>query len=130
MACHELYAAMEKTIPFAFEIEFEEEEPHNHPIKSDGGGKVVENDSMVIDDKPHRGFTKTSQRLHKEVPDFAQRTFECIKENPQITTAELSERTGVSVRSVLSHIALLKKLGFIRRIGGKTYGHWELLQQS
>ena len=73
---------------------------------------------------------KTAQRLPKGCPKTAQRTYEAICRNPNATLAELSAELGFSERTIKSHFALLKKARLIERVGGKTYGHWELLQQS
>ena len=70
---------------------------------------------------------KTSPRLHQEIPAFAKKTFELIENNPRITIPLLAEIQGISERSVLSHIAVLKNAGFLARVGGRTYGHWIVL---
>lgn len=69
-------------------------------------------------------FPKTSQKLPKEVPFIAIRTFELIKQNPSATVAQLAVEEGVSDRTIKAHIALLKKEGLIERTGGKTKGMW------
>ena len=78
----------------------------------------------------HIDCPKTAQRLPKDCPKTAQRTYEAICRNPNATLAELSAELGISERTIKSHFALLKKARLIERVGGKTYGHWELLQQS
>ena len=90
------------TIPFAFEIENEDSED----------------------------FPKASQRLPKEIPKVAQKTFEAICSDPYATLAELGLKVGVSDRSIKTHIALLKKGKIIRRVGGKTHGHWKIISQD
>lgn len=69
-------------------------------------------------------FPKASQKLPKEVPFIAIRTFELIKQNPSATVAQLAVEEGVSDRTIKAHIALLKKEGLIERTGGKTKGMW------
>lgn len=61
-----------------------------------------------------------------EVPKVTQRTFEAIRLNPNATIVELSEKLSLSESATKKHIALLKKAGVIKRVGGKTYGHWEI----
>lgn len=70
---------------------------------------------------------QVAQRLPKEVPQVAQRTFDFIKFQPKSTLAEMSRELGISERSIKNHIAVLKKEGFIERVGGKTYGYWKIL---
>lgn len=79
---------------------------------------------------PQSNFPKTSQRLPKEIPEVAQKTFEAICSDPYATIAELSLKVGLSDRSIKTHIALLKEGKIIRRIGGKTHGHWEIIFQD
>ena len=90
--------------------------------------KAVENRSNA--GRLQEDFRKTSERLQKNVPEFARKTFDFIKENPKITIAELASKLGLSERSVLSHIALLKSGGWIERVGGKTYGHWKIIRNN
>lgn len=78
-------------------------------------------------DKQHPiDFPKTSQRLPIEIPEYAQKTFKLICANPKATLKELSEKVGVSDRSIKTHLTTLKKLGIIERIGGKTHGYWKV----
>ena len=93
------------TIPFAFEIENE----------------------VPTVQQLSQNFPKTSQRLPKEIPEVAQKTFEAICSDPYATLAKLSSIVGISDRSIKTHIALLKKAEIIRRVGGKTHGHWEVI---
>lgn len=80
--------------------------------------------------KVEANFIKTSQRLHKEIPEFVLETLDLIKNNPKITSTELAEKLNISSRSVLAHIALLKDAGAIERVGGKTYGYWKVLVEK
>ena len=78
-------------------------------------------------DKQHPiDFPKTSQRLPIEIPEYAQKTFKLICANPKATLKELSEKVGVSDRSIKTHLTTLKELGIIERIGGKTHGYWKV----
>ena len=49
-----------------------------------------------------------------------------IAENPDITRNELAERLGLSEDGAKYHIDKLRKGGFIKRVGGKKGGHWEV----
>ena len=46
--------------------------------------------------------------------------------NPSITTQELAEGVGVSIKGIEKIIRLLKKQGQLRRIGPDKGGHWEV----
>lgn len=51
----------------------------------------------------------------------------CIKENPAITQNEIAERMGKSERTIKSKVSSLQQKGYISRVNGKRYGHWEVL---
>ena len=50
-----------------------------------------------------------------------------IKENPNITTMEMSEIIGISIKGIEKHISNLKKEGIIDRIGADKGGNWKIL---
>lgn len=52
-----------------------------------------------------------------------------LKTNPSIKTEELAKELGVSLRTVKSIVANLKKEGKLERIGGKKYGYWKVKQE-
>lgn len=49
-----------------------------------------------------------------------------ISEDRTITRQQLAQRTNISDSTIKREIAQLKELGYIERIGGKTFGHWEI----
>ena len=51
-----------------------------------------------------------------------------LKGNPTMRTDELAMKLGVSLRTIKSIIAALRKDGKLERIGGKKYGHWNVRQ--
>jgi len=53
-----------------------------------------------------------------------------IKENKEITIAELSERIGISRKGVEWQINKLKKERIIKRIGGRKGGYWEVVEEE
>ena len=50
-----------------------------------------------------------------------------MEENPKITTAQLADKTGLSVDGVNYNIKKLKKANKITRIGGDKGGCWKVL---
>ena len=86
-------------------------------------GKMI---TEEVDKQHSKDFPKTSHRLPIEIPEFAQKTFKLISANPKATLKELSEKVGVSDRSIKNHINILKELRIIERIGGKTHGYWKV----
>ena len=50
------------------------------------------------------------------------------REKPSITIPELAVLIGITERSVQRNIQNLQKDGFLRRIGGRKEGHWEVME--
>ena len=51
-----------------------------------------------------------------------------LQEQPDISQEALGESLGVTRRVVQKYINALKEAGRIERVGGKRYGHWEILE--
>ena len=49
-----------------------------------------------------------------------------IKEKPKITQEELSNETGMSIRTIKRMITDLKESKYIERIGSKKVGNWKI----
>ncbi len=92
--------------------------------------KFLEDTNSKLKENLPKEVPQVAQRLPKEVPQVAQRTFDFIKFQPKSTLAEMSRELGISERSIKNHIAVLKKEGFIERVGGKTYGYWKILDDD
>lgn len=74
-----------------------------------------------------KGVPKTGEKIREKVREKTrEKILRFIRENPEITTAEIAEKSGVSPKSVEWHIAKLKKEGVIKRIGPDKGGHWEI----
>ena len=76
----------------------------------------------------HKDYPKITQRLPKDCPEVAQSTLELIMQNPSITIKQLSEDLALSEKTIKNRLALLKKEGFIVRVGSKTSGYWEVMK--
>ena len=50
-----------------------------------------------------------------------------IKENPYLTSKELSIKVGVSVRTIKTRLKTLEISNKIKRLNGKRYGYWEII---
>ena len=65
-----------------------------------------------------------AERLQREYGQSVMEVFLEIVENPEYTTAQISQATGQSTRSVERHISKLKKLQIIERVGPNLGGKW------
>lgn len=50
-----------------------------------------------------------------------------IRSDPNISQAELADILGVSRRIIQKLMNELKNSGRIQRVGGKRFGHWEII---
>ncbi|MDQ8187674.1 helix-turn-helix domain-containing protein [Pelagicoccus sp. SDUM812002] len=63
---------------------------------------------------------KTSEKTSEKIVHL-------MAQNQQITIAEMSEKIGVTTRSIERNIKKLQAVGRIKRVGGDHGGHWEVL---
>ena len=65
-------------------------------------------------------------------PETTEKTTEkiinCIENNPQITTAELSKYCNLTVDGINWQLRQMKQKGLIRRVGPDKGGHWEIVK--
>ncbi len=57
------------------------------------------------------------------------RILELVKQNPAISTNQISVELGVSSRTIKRDIAVLQKDGKLKRSGSEKTGHWENLDK-
>lgn len=50
-----------------------------------------------------------------------------MRDNPNITIAELHNILGVSETAVENNISFLREDGYIERVGSKKAGYWKVL---
>ncbi len=55
------------------------------------------------------------------------RIINIVKDNPKITIEKLAKEIGVSVRTIKSVLKVMENNQQIKRINGKRYGYWEVL---
>ena len=54
------------------------------------------------------------------------KVFEQIKDNPNITIYELSEKLSKTIRTIERIIVALKEKGLVNRVGSKKNGYWKI----
>lgn len=74
--------------------------------------------------------SKTPKHQPNDVLDdvLADRIMAVLKENPKITQRDLAKQLRISYRSVQKYMKQLQEQGLIARVGGKRYGHWEVVK--
>ena len=58
---------------------------------------------------------------------MALRIVRAIEKDPSVTMDQLSEKLGVARRSLVRYMNILQDNKRIKRVGGKRFGHWEVL---
>ena len=53
-----------------------------------------------------------------------------LKNKNNITQRELSEKTGMSLRTIKRNIDVLKEDGYIERVESRKTGHWKILKND
>lgn len=82
--------------------------------------------ALIKDSKvPKAQSAKNSDTLDDTLAD---QIIDIIKSNPTITIDQMTEHVGISRRTMTRCIEILKNTRQIERVGGKRYGHWEVLQ--
>ena len=91
----------------------------------------IEFDSVIVDFK-----MEAEESVGKNVGEVSEKTSEktsekilsMMKDNENITIAELTEAIGVSSRSIERNIDKLKQEGKINRIGADKGGYWQIIE--
>lgn len=75
----------------------------------------------------NQGFEICFYRKKVELEDIENLIIDIIKNNPSITTANIAEVSGKSIRTIQLKLNKLKKEGIIKHVGSNKNGHWEVL---
>ena len=68
--------------------------------------------------------------VEKNVEKSVEKVWRLMKENPYITTKQIAENIGLTIRGVEENIKKLKKSNRLRRVGGDKGGHWEVISSQ
>jgi ATP-dependent DNA helicase RecG len=94
-------------------------------------GVMVEFSGIV---PKNAGATQDSKETDKGVTETRVKTrvklLSIIKEENTITREELAERLSITTKGIDWHIKKLKQEGFLKRIGARKGGHWEVIEKS
>ena len=67
------------------------------------------------------------KKLGKDIPRNCHALYDLISENGDITLVEMAERLGLSEEGVRKQVNKLVELGLVKRVGGRRFGHWEVV---
>ncbi len=65
---------------------------------------------------PEKGSRKTASAI-----------IDTLRNEPELTISELSEKLEISTRAIEKHLQALKRKGGLRRVGGRKNGAWEVI---
>ena len=68
----------------------------------------------------------TSGKRRENVGKTSGMILDACRETPSITIPEMAKKIGITERSVQRNIQKLQADGFLRRVGGRKEGHWEV----
>ncbi|RLB70157.1 MAG: transcriptional regulator [Deltaproteobacteria bacterium] len=85
------------------------------------GGVVVE---LVRPSEKSVG--KASGKRRESVGKASGKILGICRENPSVTITEMAALIGITERSIQRNIQKLQNDGFLRRVGGRKSGHWEV----
>ena len=66
----------------------------------------------------------------KKLSERQKLILQVISNDRTVTRQQLVQRTKISDSTIKRELSKLKELGYIERIGGKTFGHWEIKKQA
>ena len=72
---------------------------------------------------------RSSKDVIKDVTKEQVDILDVMRGNPNVTTAEMSQRIGLTQRHILRLIKELTDKEVIRRDGGRRYGKWMILKE-
>ena len=70
---------------------------------------------------------KLGKELGKDIPRNCRALYDLISVNGDITLVEMAGRLGLSEERVRKQVNKLVELGLVKRVGGRRFGHWEVV---
>ncbi len=105
-------------------------------IETYGKRSIEFRKNSIVVKIPFRWINVVGNKVGDKAKDKKHLTFnreailEAIKNNPYITASELSDSICISETAIDKNIKYLKDFGYIKRVGSKKSGYWELLQEN
>ena len=73
---------------------------------------------------------KTKNDEQSKMSSRESNIIEIIKGNPRMTSEEMAKLLGISTRTVKTSIKYLVDNKIIKRINGKRFGYWEIIEKK
>ena len=68
------------------------------------------------------------EKCGEKCGESVEKVWRLMKQDPYITTKQIADAVGLSIRGIEENIKKLKREGRIRRIGGDKGGHWKVIE--
>jgi len=72
---------------------------------------------------------RVGERVGKSLSAKQQEILDLLRDDPRISAMRIASRIGISTRKTEDHLRKLQIGGFLRRVGARRGGHWEVLIQ-
>ncbi|MBQ7250898.1 MAG: winged helix-turn-helix transcriptional regulator [Bacilli bacterium] len=70
---------------------------------------------------------KVGDKVGVKLNDTQRKMLELLRDNPNLTQPQLMIALGLGETAAQNNISFLRNHGFIRRIGSKKTGYWEVI---
>lgn len=115
------------------DLDYAEQSGHGIPVIVDKYGREafkISDNFVVVTLKfsftPQWAYAISKKETLNELNKTQLKVFESIKENPRATAIELSQKIGMSEKTVKNATGILTKKGLIKRNGSRRDGFWEV----
>ena len=110
-------------IPFAW-LPNEE----NHPKTDDSTLKEVPNSTQKKEIRPKEAPNSTQKKRYNTSSAYIKvRIMELLKNDSSLTRKRLAEALEMTQDQIKWHLQMLQETGYLRRVGGRKEGHWEII---
>ena len=86
-----------------------------------------DDDFVMVMPRPQSSVKSVDWSVDKSVDWTCDHVLSILKTNPRATLDQVANVVGLSVRGIEQAIKRLKKAKRIRKVGGKRFGHWEVI---
>lgn len=85
--------------------------------------------SITLKSSSEKRGERRGEKRGEDLSENRQDILEAMRENPQVTHAQLIKIVGINSTNIAKNISYLKEKGYIRRVGPARGGYWEILDE-